>query len=49
MKESEAQSIDTVIKDLIGERLVLKEDGDPVWKFIGYQGQDLAYIHGTSF
>jgi hypothetical protein len=38
MKESEAQSIDTVIKHLIGGTLVLKDDGDPVRKFIGCQG-----------
>jgi hypothetical protein len=38
MQESEAQSIDTVIKHLIGGTLVLKDDGDPARKFICFQG-----------
>ncbi len=39
------EPIDSFVKLLIGKPLVLEDGGNPFWKFIRRDGQDLAYIH----
>jgi hypothetical protein len=41
------KSIHPFIKLLIGEPLVLKNDSGAFRKFVGGEGQDLAYIHSS--
>jgi hypothetical protein len=39
------ESVDPIIKFLVGEPLLLKDDGSPFWKFIGWKSQEFTYIH----
>jgi hypothetical protein len=43
------ESVDPIIKFLIGEPLFFKDDGSPFWKFIGCKSQKFTYIHRVLF
>jgi hypothetical protein len=43
------ESVDPIIKFLVGEPLFIKDDGSPFWKFIGWKSKNLAHIHDRSF
>jgi hypothetical protein len=45
LEERMCELISPPIKFLIGESVVLKYNGGPIWKFISRKGQDLTDIH----
>jgi hypothetical protein len=48
-EQSIGESVDPIIKFLVGEPLLLKDDGSPFGKFIGWKSQKFTYIHRVLF